>query len=274
MKYLLFGNNVGGCGFGNQIRAFVGAYIWSKILNREFVTNNHWFVNYFELPIKTTLESNLSIKPCFHDKDFLFNRINFNDFEEDILEFGGGMEVSLLLFENEFHRDSFNYFLNQRTYFQVVKESLKLLLSNLKNEIKRDYNFKYNSVQFRSFYDVNFQNYIHLDEFLNYFVSKSDKGIPVFVTSDDSIILQEIINKLVNYGFQPFTSDLVISHTAFSNSPNPLIDWYILGNSNEIYSTGTSFSKTASLIFDTPIYIFDKLNNFFGHLNETNFTHI
>lgn len=274
MKYLLFGNNVGGCGFGNQIRAFVGAFIWSKVLDREFITNNYWFTNYFNLPVKTSLNETYSTKLCLHDIDFLYQKVNFDSFNHELLEFGGGTETSLYIKENPFHRKGFQLLFHDKTYYSIIKESLHFLLKDVKNEIKKNYNFEYNTIQFRSFYDVGSQNNIYFDEFVNLFIDKYEKEVPVFVTSDDHSISSKIKEVLEKNGFNTFSSDLPFSHTAFNQSSNPLIDWYVMGKSRKIFSTGTSFAKTSSLVFDTPIYIFDKLNNFFGHMTEENFTSI
>lgn len=271
-KYILFSNNVRGAGFGNQLRAFVGAYIWSKVLDRELITDNYWLINCFNLPIKTQYNKDLTKKLCLHDKGFLFDDLDFNDFSEDILVFGGGYESSLSIFNNPNYKEKLSEIMINKNYYNFLKEILSYLLSNVKDIIKKDLGYEYNTLQFRSFYDVGFKNSKWLNDFLSTFKEKYDKKIPVFVTTDNEKITNNIINFLKNENFKPFSSGLKFSHTNHNKSLNPIIDWYMMGQSKEIFTTGTSFALTSSLIFSTPVWVYNKEKNINHLIDENNFT--
>tara|TARA_R110001583_G_scaffold8965_20_gene42386 strand:+ start:305 stop:1222 length:918 start_codon:yes stop_codon:yes gene_type:complete len=284
-RYLLFGDkNL--CGFGNQLRSLVGWYLLSKLIKREFVITNTLINEAFSSPFssKNFDLSNKTMKSCVPGVDCDFDNIDFGVIEEDVIEGGGPEPMLWKLTQNPFHsNDASAFFKKYKTHnFQRLSQDLfaEIIDSispqfeklNLYGEIPYREN-SYAVVQFRSFYECAWEGIKNLDGFISTFieaVKEHDITAPNIIVLSDSRGLSAYIKSKIEEAFNdkniymgdgprcPTCLNKGMLHSmdlgvkGGETSLLTIKDWLILGKSEFIYSSGTSFAESAAQFFGLP----------------------
>ena len=310
-KYLFFGDKVFH-GFGNQLRALIGWYRLSKILNRQFILNNTLINSAFNSPFNVKNFSNLpqpsralnDINVSDEEKSFFkesckesnilsvdvdLQQTDFNSIADEAIECGGGKPMLYEIFQNHIYKKELQQDFDCFAELQSEKLSQKLfheLFPSLSESWEHlplfcpvDLKSEYSVVQFRTFSDAGWEGIHYLDEFIFNFPETYDKysnNKNVFVTSDDPGITQYIchsIQKLCphldikamnnprcecckNRGFLHSSSEAV-KKMCGTYPLLPIKDWLIIGKSNFMYCSGTSFTESAAQYFGIPYFFWD-----------------
>lgn len=288
MKYVQY-NNRGGCGFGNQMRSFAGAFTLAKFTNRKLIVTDEYINKAFNSPYKISKEdllincSNKNQKkftpsPVPQEKNMMLEALN-NDlnFQENIINCGDGYDMGgNYLIKNPHYKKKYNDLLESisgNRYYDylthywspAIGSPTDEFASIAKKNIDYDHN-EYVSVQFRAFYDADNKFLHYLDNFLNKMLEVfKDRGIregKVFVTSDTQDVTDQITSNLTN--FDVIKSSYPIIHSQDFKLES-IADWLTIAKSKFIFSTGTSYATTAAIYANKPMYMLGQYN---GYINK------
>ena len=287
-KYIEFSDNCAGAGYGNQLRAFIKAVILADITKRELIVSNYWIKTLFNCPYDYHWDRNINRKNKIIKKiygNIPFEKSNFNEIKEDIIEVGGGdLPVDIFLTNHNYNTnfiirgitsEKYKYF--QATYQKYLSFLNADFISKSKKIIDYDKE-KYISIQFRTFHDAGRRNMFLLNDFIknciNTFKKENIDNLPVFITTDDKNITNKISEEIKKtFNTTIIKSPYNIGHSRNNKNMEILCDWLINGKSQFIYTTGTTYSLTSSILFDTKCMIYGKkyknvlvkdLNNIMG----------
>lgn len=286
MKYVHY-NNRGGCGFGNQMRSFAGALTLAKLTDRKLVVTDQYLTTAFKCPhiisntdpILNKTQRQFTPSGTPHEQHMESQALNDDlNFPEEIIKCGDGTDMAgNYLTKNPHYKKKYSNLLkaiNGNSYYDYLTQYLPPSVGEPSNELanlaKKNINYENNeyfSVQFRSFYDANNKFMQHFDKFLDKMLNIfKERGINeglVFVTADNQSATEEIRNKLTNF-------DVIQSVYPFIHSQDfdlrPVADWLTIAKSKFIFSTGTSYSTTAAVYTNKPMYIFDGKKD--GYINK------
>jgi hypothetical protein len=278
-KFVEFSNfKTEGSGLGNQLRAFIKAVIISKITNRDLIVTNHWINKLFECPYdnkwdRGIIKKNYTIKKIDNGKDYEI--YDFNTIKEDIIETGGGDLPIINIISNKHHKenkiiqdivsDKYNFL--RKTFVDYLQQPKKEFVVKSKKIIDYD-SVDYITLQFRAFFDVvNSENktMFLLDDFIENFIKiireQKLETLPIFITTDKN----EVTNKIKNRLQKELNSKIIetkynFGHSAHTQNIETLCDWLILGKSKFIYTTGTSYAITSSLIYNDNCMVYNRKN--------------
>ena len=288
-KYIEFSNTCAGAGYGNQLRAFIKAGLLSELLKRDIIVTNYWITTLFECPYHNKWDRNINKKNKTIKKIYgtlPFEKLNFNEIKSDIIETGGGsLPLDQILINNHHKNNPLIKTINDNKYHYC-----SIVLQKYLNKLNKDFIYKskkiidydtneYTSIQFRIFHDAGRKNRGILDDFIkNYIKQIKDKNLshlPIFITTDDKNVSRKISNEIKKSINTPIIhSPYPMAHSRFNNKMEILCDWLINGKSKFIYTTGTSYSLTSSLLFNTPCMLYNQKhkNALLGDLIKTNVT--
>lgn len=279
-KFVEFSDyNTAGLGFGNQLRAFLKSIIISEITKRKLIVTNYWINKLFLCPYhdkwnRGIKKNKLTVKKINNSNDY--KNKNFNKIKEDIIEIGGGDLPIGDIISNIHHKESkiiqeiltdkYSFF--RKTFMFYLQQPKKDFIDKSKKIVDFD-NVEYVTLQFRAFFDVapSRNKTIHLlDEFIDNFINvvkeKKLELLPVFVTTDKKDVTKKIKNRLQKELNSKFIeTKYKFGHSAHSKDIETLCDWLVLGKSKFIYTTGTTYATTSSLIYNDNCIIYNNLNN-------------
>ena len=293
-KYLIFGDkNL--CGFGNQLRSLVGWYLLSKLVNREFVITNTLINEAFTSPFSSKDFSKPSeiksyISHYLPEESCDVENIDFSIIEDEMIEVGGSEPMLWRLSQNPFLAAEIRVLLKKYKTHDIQRLSQDLFSEiidsvspefenlNLYGEIPYKES-NYAVVQFRSFCDSAWEGIKSLDGFISTFIEavkehnitatnivvlSDSRGLSAYIKSK---IEETFKDKNVYMGDGPrcptclnkgMLHSMALGAAGGETSLLTIKDWLILGKSEFIYSSGTSFGESAAQFFGLPHCFFNS----------------
>jgi len=292
-------------GYGNQCRGMLSCFLLALILKRRFILDCCMIQTYFESPVEFDWNKKnidfadiLKINPLV-DKNML-NIIENSNLDmlkntTTLLHYNGNAFVIHLL--NNIHLKDILYELfNTNLNNEITPILTNILLNNPKNifldkinEKKKYINFADNNrfkivIQYRTFYDIGSTNMNIFPIFIKYVEDTLEKQYKIknpqiFVATDNLNLTKNIVEKFSKIGYECIFNNSSIIHTNIiktnSNdmiSINPMIDWWLIGECNTLFTTFTTFSIFASARTDVKdIHIIR--NNFCGKISTDEYNY-
>tara|TARA_R110000823_G_scaffold290583_3_gene408854 strand:+ start:5984 stop:6985 length:1002 start_codon:yes stop_codon:yes gene_type:complete len=303
-------------GLGNKLRGIHIAFLTSLLTKRKFICNYHYLNNYFnapdglnwdpsQLPNKKFTER--IIAPLQSEQELHeMCTLNLDDYlkEDIIIHHQGNTWVSDFL-SNPHYTEKLNWlFDGDLSMKNVIGSLMEYLLSipkegfmetiNLhKNNMGLDFSIPTVGFQYRTFY-VDDPSYSWpetrmlrdmLPEAIDKFIEKvkewyPDNNVQIFLTTDDMGHTYKIKESLSPH-FKVIHNTNSVIHTQHETPTiNPsMVDWFLLGYSDSVFSTFTSYSLLACARLNHPqkhLYkysppLFEGAINYHGELTNEHY---